>query len=123
MHWRSHSADMDKKAMYTDVVAEVIEELMKQAELAMKSGIKKENLILDPGLGFSKNVDQNWEIINNINKFKELGFPLLVGGSRKRFLNGSEAASVELTRYLASQDIWGVRTHSVKPHKEAIANL
>ena len=120
MHWRSHSTDMDNQAIYGDVVTDVINELKSQAELALAAGIKKENLILDPGLGFSKDVAQNWEIVNRIDEFKKLGFPLLVGGSRKRFLNGSEEESIKLTSYLAKKDIWAVRTHSVKPHKDVL---
>jgi dihydropteroate synthase len=114
---------MDQKAIYNDVVTEVIDELLAQVELALVAGIKKENLILDPGLGFAKNVEQNWEIVNSITEFKKLGYPLLIGGSRKRFLNGSEAESIKLTALMAKQDIWAVRTHSVAPHKAAIKNL
>ena len=120
MHWRGHSTQMDNQAIYGDVVGEVKSELMAQVNLALASGIKSENLILDPGLGFAKNVEQNWEIVNRIDEFKELGFPLLVGGSRKRFLIGSEEESIKLTSYLAKKDIWAVRTHSVKPHKDVI---
>jgi dihydropteroate synthase len=123
MHWRGHSNEMDQKAIYNDVVTEVIDELLAQVELALVAGIKKENLILDPGLGFAKNVEQNWEIVNSITEFKKLGYPLLIGGSRKRFLNGSEAESIKLTALMAKQDIWAVRTHSVAPHKAAIKNL
>lgn len=123
MHWRGHSTEMDQKAIYQNVVAEVISELMSQVELAMAAGIKKENLILDPGLGFAKNVEQNWEIVNNISEFQKLGYPLLIGGSRKRFLNGSEEESIKLTALMAKQDIWAVRTHSVAPHKAALNNL
>ena len=123
MHWRGHSTEMDQKAIYQNVVTEVISELMSQVELAMAAGIKKENLILDPGLGFAKNVEQNWEIVNNISEFQKLGYPLLIGGSRKRFLNGSEEESIKLTALMAKQDIWAVRTHSVAPHKAALNNL
>ncbi len=123
MHWRGHSTEMDQKAIYQNVVAEVISELMSQVELAKTAGIKKENLILDPGLGFAKNVEQNWEIVNNISEFQKLGYPLLIGGSRKRFLNGSEEESIKLTALMAKQDIWAVRTHSVAPHKAALNNL
>jgi dihydropteroate synthase len=123
MHWRGHSTEMDQKAIYQNVVTEVISELLLQVELAIAAGIKKENLILDPGLGFAKNVEQNWEIVNNISEFQKLGYPLLIGGSRKRFLNGSEEESIKLTALMAKQDIWAVRTHSVAPHKAALNNL
>lgn len=125
MHWRGASKDMDALAIYEDVVRDVISELTKQIASALLAGIEPTKLVIDPGLGFAKNSEQNWELLRNIDKFKELGFPILVGGSRKRFLGGSdpiqrESASIALTTWLATKDIWGVRTHSVKPHVDAI---
>ena len=125
MHWRGQSKDMDSLAKYEDVVRDVINELTKQVAAALLAGIEPTRLVIDPGFGFAKNADQNWELLRNIDKFKELGFPILVGGSRKRFLGGSEpsqreSASIALTTWLATKDIWGVRTHTVKPHVDAI---
>ena len=125
MHWRGQSKDMDSLAVYDDVVKDVINELTKQVASALLAGIEPTKLVVDPGLGFAKNAEQNWEILRNIDKFKELGFPILVGGSRKRFLGGNdplerESASIALTTWLATKHIWGVRTHTVKPHVEAI---
>ena len=126
MHWRGQSKDMDSLAIYDDVVMDVINELTKQVAAALLAGIEPSKLVVDPGLGFAKNAAQNWEILRNIDKFKELGFPILVGGSRKRFLGGDdpsqrESASIALTTWLATKHIWGVRTHSVKPHVDAIS--
>ena len=128
MHWRGQSKDMDTLAVYEDVVADVIAELTKQVANALLAGIEPTKLVIDPGLGFAKNAEQNWELLRNIDKFKELGFPILVGGSRKRFLGGSdplerESASIALTTWLATKDIWGVRTHTVKPHVDAIRTI
>ena len=125
MHWRGQSKDMDSLANYEDVVKDVINEITKQVAVALIAGIEPTKLVIDPGLGFAKNAEQNWEILRNIDKFKELGFPILVGGSRKRFLGGDnpsqrESASIALTTWLATKDIWGVRTHTVKPHVDAI---
>ena len=125
MHWRGQSKDMDSLANYEDVVRDVINEITKQVAVALIAGIEPTKLVIDPGLGFAKNAEQNWEILRNIDKFKELGFPILVGGSRKRFLGGDnpsqrESASIALTTWLATKDIWGVRTHTVKPHVDAI---
>lgn len=125
MHWRGQSKDMDSLAVYGDVVNEVIHELTKQVAAALLAGIEPTKLVIDPGLGFAKNSEHNWEILRNIDKFKELGFPILVGGSRKRFLGGKEpadreSASIALTTWLATKHIWGVRTHTVKPHVDAI---
>jgi dihydropteroate synthase len=125
MHWRGQSKEMDSLAVYDDVVTDVINELTKQVASALLAGIEPTKLVVDPGLGFAKNAEQNWELLRNIDKFKELGFPILVGGSRKRFLGGEnpserESSSIALTTWLATKHIWGVRTHSVKPHVDAI---
>lgn len=125
MHWRGHSKDMDARAIYRDVVAEVIAELTIQIDAALNSGIAKSNLIIDPGLGFAKDAAQNWEILNRIEEITDLGFPVLIGGSRKRFLGGEtpdqrEQATIELTKSLLAKKIWGVRVHSVNPHKNLV---
>jgi dihydropteroate synthase len=123
MHWRGASKDMNSRAIYTDVVADVISELKARISAAIDAGITKENLIIDPGLGFAKEAAHNWEIIDHIDEFVALGHRVLVGGSRKRFLGGDspdgrEAASIALTKRLSTSGIWGVRVHSVKAHKE-----
>lgn len=125
MHWRGHSKDMNSLAVYEDVVEDVINELKEQIEKAIAAGIKKENLILDPGLGFSKDVRHNWEILDRLQELQALGFPILIGASRKRFLGGDdpdqrEVATINLTKTLVGKNIWGVRVHSVKPHREVI---
>ena len=123
MHWRGHSDVMDSMATYSNVVEEVISELMAQVDAARSAGI--EQIMIDPGLGFAKKSEHNWEIIDNIDTFVATGLPVLVGGSRKRFLGGErpldrESASIELTRRLAHTGIWAVRVHSVAPHKAVI---
>lgn len=125
MHWRGQSKDMNSKAIYTDVVKEVITEMQVQIDKALAAGISKDKLIIDPGLGFAKDAEHNWEILRNLKEFTALGYPVLIGGSRKRFLGGDtpderEAATIELTRSLVPQGIWAVRVHSVKPHVEVI---
>lgn len=126
MHWRGQSKDMNSKAVYKDVVNEVISELNERIEAANNAGITREHLIIDPGLGFAKDAEHNWAIIDQIDRFVALGFPVLVGGSRKRFLGGDspderEQASIELTKRLSATGIWAVRVHSVKPHKEVLS--
>jgi dihydropteroate synthase len=86
-------------------------------------------LIVDPGIGFAKTSEHNWELLKNLDRLSLLGYPILVGASRKRFLgelvggepDQREAATIALTAALAKQGIWGVRTHSVKPNRDAIA--
>ena len=126
MHWRGHSKEMNLLSSYSDVVKEVIDELQVQINRALASGIAKNNLIIDPGLGFAKNADQNWEIIKRIDEITALGFPVLIGGSRKRFLGGDspdlrESATIELTRSLLAKNIWAVRVHSVAEHKKLVS--
>jgi len=126
MHWRGQSKDMNSKAIYGDVVSDVISELQERISAALDAGIQPGNLIIDPGLGFAKEAEHNWKIIDSISKFVELGYPVLIGASRKRFLGGDspderEQATIELTKRLATSGIWAVRVHSVKPHREVLA--
>jgi dihydropteroate synthase len=126
MHWRGHSKDMNSQAVYKDVVSEVIEELQERITASLDAGIKKDNLIIDPGIGFAKDADHNWAIIDSISTFVDLGYPVLVGASRKRFLGGDnpdlrEAATIALTQKLSTTGIWAIRVHSVKPHKEVMS--
>jgi dihydropteroate synthase len=127
MHWRGQSKDMNSKAVYNDVVVDVISELQERIDAALAAGIQHANLIIDPGLGFAKDTQHNWEILDSVDKFVAMGYPVLVGGSRKRFLGGDspderEQATIELTKRLATTGVWAVRVHSVKPHKEVLAN-
>jgi dihydropteroate synthase len=127
MHWRGQSKDMNSKAIYNDVVVDVISELQERIDAALAADIQQANLIIDPGLGFAKDAQHNWEILDSIDKFVAMGYPVLVGGSRKRFLGGDspderEQATIELTKRLATTGVWAVRVHSVKPHKEVLAN-
>jgi dihydropteroate synthase len=128
MHWRGHSVDMNSKAIYSDVVEEVKAELMEQVGKALAAGIAKEKIILDPGIGFAKESEHNWELIHRITEIVDLGYPVLVGASRKRFLGGDspserEAATLKITEDLLATGIWGVRVHSVAPHKAVITRV
>ena len=126
MHWRGESKQMNSRAVYSDVVSDVISELNSQIDDALDAGINKLQIIIDPGLGFAKDAEHNWEILRNLKKFTSMGYPVLIGASRKRFLGGDnpderEVATIELTKTLVPQGIWGVRVHSVKPHVDVIA--
>ncbi|MBP2412859.1 dihydropteroate synthase [Arthrobacter stackebrandtii] len=126
MHSRGDSRHMDSLTQYTDVVEDVVAELGEIRERFYAAGVKAENLILDPGIGFSKNAEQNWELLANLDRVAEMGNKILVGTSRKRFLGslltsaGKAAAPKErddatsATSALAgAQGIWGVRVHDV----------
>jgi len=125
MHWRGHSKEMNNLAVYTNVVEEVIAELSLRIEAALSAGVSKSNLIIDPGIGFAKEPADNWAIIEEIGQFVALGYPVLVGASRKRFLGGDdptarEAATVELTKRLSQSGIWAVRVHGVAANKAVL---
>ena len=130
MHSRGESKDMNSTANYGDVTAEVLSELQQRVCEALTAGILKENLILDPGLGFAKRAQHNWDLLKNLDQFMALGYPILIGASRKRFLGSltgdestdlREPATIALTTLLAERGIWGVRVHGVKAHRDAIA--
>ena len=125
MHWRGHSKDMNSLAHYEDVMKEVIEEITISLDKALAAGIKRENIVLDPGLGFAKDSEHNWEILNRIDEFIALGYPVLIGHSRKRFIGGTtpderESGTLEISKSLVGKGIWAVRVHSVAPHVEVI---
>ena len=135
MHWRGHSTDMQSRATYADVVREVVAELDEQAVRAERAGIDPERLILDPGFGFAKTGEHNWELLQRMDELDRLGRPLLLGVSRKTFLGTLLAdptgrsrparerddATTALTFELARHRIWGVRVHAVRPSRDAIA--
>ena len=127
MHWRAHSRQMDQHARYTNVVRDVSRELEKRAEAAVRAGIDHERIVLDPGLGFAKNADHCWDLLAGLSELASLGFPLLVGASRKRFLaecatygrrGGSDPADRDevsdvVAALAATSGAWGVRVHTV----------
>jgi dihydropteroate synthase len=129
MHWRAHSAEMMSQANYEDVVGQVYSELALRLEQLGEAGVKKDQMIIDPGIGFSKSAEHNWQLLREIDGFFQIGLPILIGAYRKRFLGQHlapeerESASVAITSYCATQGVWAVRTHSVKPHKDAIAKV
>jgi dihydropteroate synthase len=130
MHWRGHSKNMQNLSSYDDVVRDVKNELDDRVTELLKAGVAPEQIILDPGIGFAKDSEHNWALLRGLERLQLLGYPLLVGVSRKRFLGelvGAEIpadrdhATLAITSDLARREIWGVRTHSVKPHRDAIA--
>jgi len=127
MHWRGPSKDMNAKAVYNDVVEDVINEVTIALDKALAAGIKREKIILDPGLGFAKDPEHNWEILNRIDEFAVLGYPVLIGHSRKRFIGGDtpddrEAGTLKISESLVGKGIWAVRVHGVAPHVKLLKN-
>lgn len=130
MHWRDHSSRMQSLATYDDVVEEVLAELLAQRDRAVGGGVDPSRIILDPGLGFSKTAEHNWQLLRHLDRFQALGHRLLVGASRKAFLghllggrepHGRDGATAALSFWSALHGVWGVRTHDVAGQSDAIA--
>jgi dihydropteroate synthase len=138
MHWRASSETMQDFAVYDapgGVVAAVRDELSARVEAVLAAGIAADRLVLDPGIGFAKTAEHNWALVRGLPQLTDLGFPVLVGASRKAFLgallsgpDGSprdvdhrEAANIALTVLLAQRGVWGVRVHEVGPNRDAVA--
>jgi dihydropteroate synthase len=135
MHWRGHSEDMQSRACYADVVAEVIAELRTQLEEADRAGVATDKLIIDPGFGFAKTGEHNWQLLQRLEEFDILRRPMLAGVSRKTFLgrllantDGSprpakerDDATTALSTVLGLRGVWGIRVHSVRASRDAIA--
>ena len=134
MHWRAHSETMQDHTDYDDVVADVISELGEQIERALAAGVSESNIVIDPGLGFSKTGEQNWELLAALPKFEQLGYPLLVAASRKAFLgtllarDGEPRPAAERDAATAAISVladlggaWCVRVHDVPATADALA--
>ena len=125
MHWRGHSDVMDQMATYSGVTSEVVEHLQERRSAAIAQGVSIDRIILDPGFGFAKNAEHNWQLLRDIDSWMTLGSRVLVGASRKRFLSdcvaddsdGSaqdrDAASTAVVTYAALHGAWAVRVHDV----------
>lgn len=134
-HWRGHSDVMDNRNQYSDVAREVIAELSEQVAMAVASGVSRDRIIVDPGLGFAKDISQNWDLVARLDELDKLGLPVLVGASRKRFIAAAldnknpndvsvprrDLATAVLTALLLQRKLWGVRVHNVEATADAIA--
>jgi dihydropteroate synthase len=135
MHWRGHSEKMDELASYQDVVAEVRAELVARVDAAVLAGVDPAALLLDPGLGFAKKAAHNWALLRHLDALTELGFPVLIGASRKRFLgtlladrdgvprrcDGRDTATAVVSALAAVAGAWGVRVHDAAASRDAVA--
>ena len=129
MHMRGEPTNMNQLDQYTNVTEDVMYELQQRLDQALEMGIKKYNIILDPGFGFAKNAQQNFQLLNEFWKLNQMGYPILSGLSRKRFigeaLNGipaQERAVGSVAGHLMSiqQGASIVRAHDVKATSDAI---
>ena len=130
MHSRGNSKTMDELTSYDNLIDEIYKEIYQKAILAQSQGLGKENIIIDLGFGFAKTINQNYELLKRIGEFKSMGYPVLAGVSRKRFLqdtiNTKEPKDADLltaiaTSYLIQNEIEYVRVHNVKDSIQARA--
>ena len=137
-HWRGFSDEMQNNAQYIDVAREVAIELQARVDAAVAAGVKRSKIIIDPGLGFAKDMQQNWQLVARLDELEKLDLPILVGASRKRFIAGAlepglepegteisnnrrDLATAVLTALLLQRKIWGVRVHNVIATSDAIS--
>jgi dihydropteroate synthase len=134
MHWRGHADVMDDLEDYGDVVTDVRTELAARVETLLAAGVRREQVVLDPGLGFAKAGASNWPLLARLGELEELGLPVLVGASRKRFLGHLLAgpdgvpvpplrrddATAAVTTLAAAAGAWCVRVHAVRASADAV---
>ena len=130
MHWRGPSATMDANAVYTNVVRDVRDELRARVDDLLGHGVEPGQIVLDPGIGFAKNAKQNWEVLGHLREFETLGYPVLVGASRKSFLRplmpqdaptaDRDRPTAVISALAAEAGVWGVRVHDVAGTKAAL---
>ena len=130
MHMLGEPKSMQQDPRYKDVVREVRDFLAKRAERAIRAGVEPENLILDPGIGFGKTLEHNLKLLDHLDSLVQLGFPVLVGASRKSFLGkitGSEDPKKRLFGTVAANVLayergaTFFRVHDVRANREALA--
>ncbi len=134
MHWRGFSHDMNRRAVYGDVVREVVAEVAARVEAVVAAGIPPERLVVDPGLGFAKQPEHDLRLVAGLAQLRALGRPVLVAGSRKRFLgriladadgtppgaHDRDAATAALSAIVAHRGAWAVRVHDVRATADAV---
>ncbi|MEU1188125.1 dihydropteroate synthase [Streptomyces sp. NPDC005859] len=134
MHWRGFLAGDNVRGVYADVVAEVVDELHARVDAVLAGGISPDRVVVDPGLGFSKEADHDLSLLAHLDRLHALGHPLLVAASRKRFLGrvlaGSQgappparerdAATAAVSALAAEAGAWAVRVHEVRATADAV---
>ncbi len=126
MHWRGHSRDMQARAHYDDVVTDVVRELAERVEALAAAGVQPDAVLLDPGFGFAKNAEHNWQLLRRLDEVVALGHRVVVGTSRKTFLGSvgrtgatprppleRDVATAVTTVHAAGHGVWCVRVHDV----------
>ena len=129
-HWRGHSDTMDDLTSYEDVVAEVRDALKARIAELLVWGVSPERIVIDPGLGFAKTSAHNWALLAALADLESLGYPILIGASRKRFLapfaedgappSDRDFATAIISALAARAGVWGVRVHNVEATTTAL---
>ncbi|MGW1618734.1 dihydropteroate synthase [Streptomyces sp. NPDC002172] len=133
-HWRAPSREMDRHAIYRDVVSEVVSELLGRIDALAAAGVDPGRVILDPGLGFAKHADHDWRLLAELRTLRAAGFPVLVGASRKRFIGAAlrgcadggslprarDAATAAVSALAAAAGAACVRVHDVRSSLHAV---
>lgn len=128
-HLRETPETMQQSPHYEDVTGEVRRYFLERVERALDAGIRRNAIVLDPGIGFGKNLQHNLELLRNLDTLKELGFPLLVGASRKSFIgelldlpNPSDRleGTLAVTAYCAFKHVDMVRVHDVRANRQVV---
>ena len=133
MHWRGHSRTMQQRATYDDVVADVVRELTERVEALVGAGVSADAVVLDPGFGFAKRAEHNWELLRRLDEVVALGHRVLVGTSRKTFLGSvgrapeqarppleRDVVTAATTVHVARHGVWCVRVHDVVATVDAL---
>ncbi|WP_138906554.1 dihydropteroate synthase [Streptomyces chryseus] len=137
MHWRGFSEQMNSRAVYADVVGEVVAELRARMDAVVAGGIAPERIVIDPGLGFAKQAAHDLTLVAHLTELRALGRPLLVAASRKRFLGHvlaadagedaapppareRDAATAAVSAIAAHEGAWAVRVHEVRATADAV---
>lgn len=124
MHWRGHSDVMNELAVYEDVAHESAHELAERLDALREAGVEDRFLVADPGLGFSKTGEQNWQVLAEWDAIASHGLPILIGASRKRFVGAlgvdRDLATAAISAYSAEHGAWAVRVHDVAPSVAAV---
>ncbi|UVO14318.1 dihydropteroate synthase [Mycobacterium sp. SVM_VP21] len=138
MHWRPVDPDNPHRVQcYGDITAEVRQDLLAAVDAAVAAGVDPAQLIVDPGLGFAKTAQHNWALLHGLPQLVDLGMPVLVGASRKRFLgtllasedgtprppDERETATAVISALSALHGAWGVRVHDVRASVDALRVL
>ncbi|HPK45059.1 MAG TPA: dihydropteroate synthase [Spirochaetota bacterium] len=130
MHIRGTPQTMQMNTTYSDLLFEIKEFLMESIAIAKKSNIDDHKIIIDPGIGFGKSLEQNYNIIHNISFFKKMGYPVLIGLSRKSLIGklySTKEDRLPATIALNSIALYNgadiIRVHDVKEHKLIIESL